>query len=146
MRRQLLSRAAPAFVMLAVFAGPVLAQEGQTYQQPPAPIAAILGSKPTPTASLSPDRSTIALFERANLPPIAELAEPMLRLAGYRINPRNNGPANSRVNWLTGLSFQPVAGGAARTVALPAGARFMSPSWSPDGKTVAFLMDAPSGL
>ena len=146
MRRQLLSRAVPAFVMLAVLAGPVLAQEGQTYQQPPAPIADILDSKPTPTPSLSPDRSTIALFERANLPPIAELAEPMLRLAGYRINPRNNGPANSRVNWLTGLSFQPVSGGAARAVPLPAGARFMSPSWSPDGKTVAFLMDAPTGL
>ena len=146
MRRQLLSRAVPAFVMLAVLAGPVLAQEGQTYQQPPAPIADILDSKPTPTPSLSPDRSTIALFERANLPPIAELAEPMLRLAGYRINPRNNGPANSRVNWLTGLSFQPVSGGAARAVPLPASARFMSPSWSPDGKTVAFLMDAPTGL
>ncbi|HST90773.1 MAG TPA: S9 family peptidase, partial [Brevundimonas sp.] len=146
MRRKSLSRALPAFVMLAVLAGPVLAQEGQTYQQPPAPIADILDSKPTPTPSLSPDRSTIALFERANLPPIAELAEPMLRLAGYRINPRNNGPANSRVNWLTGLSLQPVSGGAARTVPLPAGARFMSPSWSPDGKTVAFLMDAPTGL
>lgn len=146
MRLQLLSRAMPAFVMLAVLAGPALAQEGQTYQQPPAPIADILDTKPTPTASLSPDRSTIALYDRANLPPIAELAEPMLRLAGYRINPRNNGPANSRVNWLTGLTFQPVAGGERRSVQLPAGARFLSPSWSPDGKSIAFLMDAPTGL
>ncbi len=146
MRRRLLARALPAFVLIAAFGGPVLAQDGLTYQQPPAPIAEILDRKPTPTPSLSPDRATLALYDRANLPPIAELAEPMLRLAGYRINPRNNGPANSRVSWLTGLSFQPVAGGPARTVQLPEGARFTSPSWSPDGKAVAFLMDAPTGL
>ena len=146
MRRRLLARALPAFVLIAAFSGPVLAQDGLTYQQPPAPIAEILDRKPTPTPSLSPDRATLALYDRANLPPIAELAEPMLRLAGYRINPRNNGPANSRVSWLTGLSFQPVAGGAARTVQLPEGARFTSPSWSPDGRAVAFLMDAPAGL
>lgn len=146
MRHRLLGRALPAFVLLAALAGPVLAQDGLAYQQPPAPIADILDTPPTPTPSLSPDRTTLALFDRANLPPIAELAEPMLRLAGYRINPRNNGPANSRVAWLTGLSFQSVSGGAARTVTLPANARFTSPSWSPDGRTVALLMDAPTGL
>lgn len=146
MRRRLLGRALPAFVLIAALAGPALAQEALTYQQPPAPIADILDARPTPTASLSPDRATLALYDRANLPPIAELAEPMLRLAGYRINPRNNGPANSRVAWLTGLSFQPVAGGPARAVQLPQGARFMSPAWSPDGRSVALLMDAPDGL
>jgi dipeptidyl aminopeptidase/acylaminoacyl peptidase len=146
MRHRLLSRAMPAFVLLAVLAGPALAQDGRTYQQPPAPIADILDTRPTPTPSLSPDRSTLALFDRASLPPIAELAEPMLRLAGYRINPRNNGQANSRVAWLTGLSFQPVEGGEARAVSLPANARFVSPGWSPDGRSVALLMDAPTGL
>ena len=146
MRHRLLGRALPAFVLLAALAGPVLAQEGRTYQQPPAPIAEILDTRPTPTPSLSPDRTMLALFERANLPPIAEMAEPMLRLAGYRINPRNNGQANSRVTWLTGLSFQPVAGGPAQAVSLPANSRFLSPGWSPDGRSVALLMDAPTGL
>ena len=146
MRHRLLGRALPAFVLLAALSGPAFAQDPLTYQQPPAPIADILDTRPTPSPSLSPDRTTLALYDRANLPPIAELAEPMLRLGGYRINPRNNGPANSRVSWLTGLSFQPVAGGTARPVQLPANARFMSPSWSPDGRSVALLMDAPTGL
>lgn len=146
MRHRLLGRALPAFVLLAALSGPAFAQDPLAYQQPPAPIADILDTRPTPTPSLSPDRTTLALYDRANLPPIAELAEPMLRLGGYRINPRNNGPANSRVSWLTGLSFQPVAGGAARPVQLPTNARFMSPSWSPDGRSVALLMDAPTGL
>lgn len=117
-----------------------------TYQQPPAPIADILDTRPTPTSSISPDDTMLALFQRSNLPSIAELAEPQLRLAGYRINPRNNGPANSRLTWLTGISVQSIDGGTARTVALPEGARFVSPSWSPDGRSIAFLMDRPTGM
>jgi dipeptidyl aminopeptidase/acylaminoacyl peptidase len=122
------------------------ATDAARYMTPPAPIAQILDTPPTPTPSVNPRRDTIALLGRANLPPISELAEPSLNLAGYRINPRNNGPANSRIAWLNGLSFQPVSGGAVRAVALPANARFTSPGWSPDGTRLAFLMDAPRGL
>jgi dipeptidyl aminopeptidase/acylaminoacyl peptidase len=117
-----------------------------SYKQPPAPIAQILDTKPTPVPLIDPTRSRMALLERANLPAIAELAEPDLKLAGYRINPRNNGQANSRVQWLTGLSLQDVAGGKARIVPLAAGTRFTAPSWSPDGQRLALLVDRPSGL
>jgi dipeptidyl aminopeptidase/acylaminoacyl peptidase len=154
LRRSL--RAGPALLSLALaaglLAGTANAQSAAapdaalTYQQPPAPIPAILDAAPTPLPSVSPDRRTLALFERTNLPPIAELAEPMLRLAGYRINPRNNGPANSRASWLTGITLRPVEGGAARQVALPTDARFLSPSWSPDGKSIALTLDRPTGL
>jgi len=129
---------------------PVQAQAAQhaalPYQQPPAPIPAILDAASSPTPSISPDRTTLALFERSSLPPISELAEPMERLAGYRINPRNNGPANSRATWLTGLSLQPVEGGAVRRIELPQGGRFLTPSWSPDGQQIAIILDRPNGL
>ncbi|HAL08088.1 MAG TPA: S9 family peptidase [Brevundimonas sp.] len=139
-----LAAAVPA-LMLPVAA--VAQEAAPTYQQPPAPIAQILDAKPNPGVSVSPDRKTLLLTDRSNLPSIAELSEPMLRLAGYRINPRNNGPANSRVSWLTGLSFQSIDGGAARPVTgLPANARLTNTSWAPDGKTVAFLVNVPSGL
>ncbi|RJT22049.1 S9 family peptidase [Chakrabartia godavariana] len=139
-----LAAAVPA-LMLPVAA--VAQEAAPTYQQPPAPIAQILDAKPNPGVSVSPDRKTLLLTDRSNLPSIAELSEPMLRLAGYRINPRNNGPANSRVSWLTGLSFQSIDGGAARPVTgLPANARLTNTNWAPDGKTVAFLVNVPSGL
>jgi dipeptidyl aminopeptidase/acylaminoacyl peptidase len=153
MRHRLLRAALPALVLAAAvpaLAMPVVAvaqDAAPTYQQPPAPIAQILDAKPNPGVSISPDRKTLLLTDRANLPAIAELAEPMLRLAGYRINPKNNGPANSRVSWLTGLSFQAVDGGAARPVTgLPANARLTNVSWAPNGQTVAFLVNAPGGL
>ena len=153
MRNRLMRAALPALVLAAAVPALTLpvaavAQEAApTYQQPPAPIAQILDAKPNPGVSVSPDRKTLLLTDRSNLPSIAELSEPMLRLAGYRINPRNNGPANSRVSWLTGLSFQSIDGGAARPVTgLPANARLTNTSWAPDGRTVAFLVNVPNGL
>ena len=76
MRRQLLKQALPALVLLAAvpaLAVPAAAQTpaAPTYQQPPQPIAQILDSKPNPTASLSPDRKTLLLQDRSNLPSIA---------------------------------------------------------------------------
>ena len=114
-----------ATVLMASAAGGAFAQTTaaptvSVYQQPPSPIADILDAKPTPAQMLSPDRKTLVLLDRSNLPSIKALAEPMLRLAGARINPRNNGLAESRVSSLTGLSLQAVDGGAARVVALPA--------------------------
>jgi dipeptidyl aminopeptidase/acylaminoacyl peptidase len=117
-----------------------------TYQQPPAPIAQILDTPPSPAPSLSPTRQTLALLGRSNLPPIAELAEPELRLAGFRINPRNNAPANSRLAWLNSLTLQDVATGRQRPVRLPTGFRFVAPNWSPDGRQVAMLRGVDNGL
>ena len=70
MRKRLLRQALPVFVLLLAVPGLALAQtaDGLTYQQPPAPIADILDTRPTPLSSLSPDRRTLALFERSNLP------------------------------------------------------------------------------
>ncbi|WP_413371623.1 S9 family peptidase [Brevundimonas phoenicis] len=153
MRNRLMKAALPALVLaaavpaLALPAAALAQDAAPTYQQPPQPIAQILDAKPNPGVSVSPDRKTLLLTDRSNLPSIAELSEPMLRLAGYRINPRNNGPANSRVSWLTGLSFQSIDGGPARPVSgLPANARLTNTSWAPDGKTVAFLVNVPGGL
>lgn len=123
-----------------------LAQSAQTYQQPPAPIAQILDAAPTPGVSISPDRSTLLLIGRENLPPISDLAQPFLRLAGYRINPNLNGPSEGRVAWSNALTFQSIADGATREVALPAGARFIYTTWSPDNQRVAFALRAERGL
>jgi len=130
------------FGAVALLVTGVQAQEPPRYQTPPEPIMRILDTPPQPAVAVSPDRDTLALLGRANLPPIAELAAPSLRLAGYRINPRNKGPANSRVQWLNALSFQSVDGGPARVVTLPKDARFTNAVWSPDGRHLAFLVDA----
>lgn len=50
------------------------------------------------------------------------------------------------MNWLTSLSFEEVETGTSHSVALPRGARFTDPTWSPDSRRLAFLVEAPAGL
>ena len=144
-----------AFLALCLLAAaPVAAMAADTsppaatsgYRTPPAPILAMIDAAPTPAVSLSHDRKRLALLARENLPSNAALARPILRLAGWRIDPRTNGPAEIRMNWLTALSFEDVATGAVREVALPKGLRFTAAKWSPDDRRLAFVAQAPSGL
>ncbi len=116
------------------------------YQTPPAPIAEILRAPPTPSVSLSRDDRTLAIFGREGLPTVAAMASPTLRIGGHRINPRNNGQSEGRSAWLNSLSFEDLATGKMVAVDLPKGARFAYPRWSPDGKTLALVMDTDHGL
>ena len=129
------------------FAGAASADApASVYHSPPAPIPAMIEAAPTPGVILSRDRTHLAIFGRESLPTIEALARPILRLGGYRISPQTNGPAEIRLNWLTSLTFEDVATGATRDAALPQGMRFSALRWSPDGKHVAFIAEAPHGL
>lgn len=134
--------AAAAFLLSGAAAG---AAE-TPYHHAPAAIARILAAPPTPGVLVSRDHRVLAILGRENLPTIANLSKPILRLGGYRIDPATNGPAEVRVQWLNALSFKDLASGRTVAVSLPAGARFSNPSWSPDGQHLAFLMQEPNGL
>ncbi|HEX5724841.1 MAG TPA: prolyl oligopeptidase family serine peptidase [Longimicrobiaceae bacterium] len=138
---------AAGLLAAAVLGGaPALPAQDGGYRTPPAPIPQILGTPPTPVVTVSRDKRTVALLGRENLPGIAELSEPDLRLAGFRINPANNGPANSRLAWSNAITFQDLETGARREVSLPAGSRVVFPAWSPDGTKLAFVRGAENGL
>ncbi len=130
----------------AWFFSPALrAQADATYRVPSAALAAIVEAPLTPLVSLSPDKNLLLLLERPSLPPVAELAEPELRLAGLRINPATNGP--SRDTYYTGLVVKPLAGGAEKRVAgFPVGARITSLTWSRDSRHVAVTVTLPQQL
>ncbi|HEY3813823.1 MAG TPA: prolyl oligopeptidase family serine peptidase [Caulobacteraceae bacterium] len=140
-------------VVLAGFAAPFVvmgAAQADTpasvYHTPPAPIPAMIEAAPTPGVSLSRDRKRIAIYGRESLPTIEALSRPILRLGGFRISPQTNGPAEIRLNWLNALTFEDVATGKTLDAAVPKGMRFAAPRWSPDGKHVAFIAEAPNGL
>ncbi|GIL40907.1 S9 family peptidase [Roseiterribacter gracilis] len=123
------------------------AQAAETkYQTPPAPIAAMIDATPTPRVIVSGDRKILGILGRENLPTVAALGQPILRLAGHRINPRTNGQAEIRMNWLTEMSFQDMQSGTVKRVALPAKMRFADPAWSPNNQHLAFVAEAANGL
>src|SRR5262245_21457637 len=135
-------RAAPALVALTLFAAALPAQT--TYHKAPKPIADVLDAPAHPQALLSPTRDRLLLVEFARYPTIAELSEPMLRLAGLRVNPATTGPhAPPRV---VGLTLLAIDGGKRTKVAVPDGSRLGVPGWSPDGKRFAFTRTTAEGI
>jgi dipeptidyl aminopeptidase/acylaminoacyl peptidase len=116
----------------------------QPYRLPPQVIVDILDTPPLPAVSVSPDRQWLLLLEQRSMPTIAELAQPMLRLAGNRINPRTTGP--QLPGPITGLVLKRVADGTERRIAVPAPAALSFISWSPDSRTIAFVQTRDSGL
>ena len=106
-----------------------------SYKKPPANIQEILDAPAIPSTSVSPTRDKIALLEPLRYPPISELAEPMLRLAGSRINPKTN--SAHRTPYSVSMKLKSVADGKETAVGFPVGAKIIQPSWSPDGKYIA---------
>jgi dipeptidyl aminopeptidase/acylaminoacyl peptidase len=133
-----------AFAICAMALAGTDASLADGYLTPPKTIVDILDAEPTPTVTPSPDHRTLAIFRRRSMPTIAEVAEPMLRLGGHRINPKINGPHLLRIT--TSLALKPIAGGRERPVALPAGANLLSMGFSPDGKRLAVGVVRPTGI
>ncbi|HEX7842841.1 MAG TPA: hypothetical protein VF469_35450, partial [Kofleriaceae bacterium] len=112
-----------------------------TYQRPVKAVANFVDAPPIPQANLSPDRSTLLLVTPIQFPSIAEVAEPELRLAGLRINPRNR--AMARRGFARRLELLDVTAKSAspRPIRnLPDDARIDNIDWSPDGKYIAFTV------
>ena len=114
------------------------------YQKPPKEILDVLHAPPPPMVSVSPTRDAMLLMDWVRYPPIRELAQPMLRLAGHRINPRTNGPHAPR--YFTAFTLVRLPGGQSVKIALPAGMRLSSPEWSPDGQYLAFSNTTSDGI
>jgi dipeptidyl aminopeptidase/acylaminoacyl peptidase len=131
-------RRAALLLVLAAHLLPAAAKaEPFRYRLPGPELVRILDAPSRPLVVLNPERTAIALLDRPAMPSIAEVAEPDLALAGLTINPRNNGPGDT--SSYSGISFGDVSGGQARRVPLPPDARLSTPSWSPDGRHLAFL-------
>src|SRR5690242_15031512 len=112
------------------------ARAEQQYQKPPQAVLDVLNAPLAPWFYMNPSHDTAALIQPVRYPPIADLAMPMLRLAGVRINPRTNGLHGA--SYGTSFTLKQVAGGAETPLSLPAGARVGGPRWSADGKRFAF--------
>lgn len=139
--RRALPRALAAFCCVLATAA---ALSAQTYQKPPQAVLDVLNAPVPPTGALSPTREYMLLAQGVRYPPISELAQPMLRLAGLRINPNTTG--RHRAPYFVALTLKKVSDGSERKVELPAGAHAGLPVWSADGRRFAFINTTPTGI
>ncbi|MGI9066722.1 MAG: S9 family peptidase [Pyrinomonadaceae bacterium] len=130
-----------SLVLLLLLSNFAAAQQG--YKKPPQDVLDILTASVTPNASISPARDAMLLATGLRYPPIADLAQPMLRLAGLRINPNTNGP--HRYQYWVALTLKRISDGSEVQIAFPPGAKIGPPQWSADGKQFAFTNTTNSG-
>jgi dipeptidyl aminopeptidase/acylaminoacyl peptidase len=128
--------------LAAMLAGRLPAQE--PYRVPPQVVVDILDAPPPPATFVSPNRAWLLLADRAATPTIADLSQPMLRLAGSRINPASNGPF--RAVTYTGLRLMRITDGQEHVVEGVSGAKIGWPIWSPDARRVAFTVTGSAGI
>jgi len=113
------------------------ADESKGYRLPPRAIIDIAEAPPTPFVLLDPTRRWLLLAERPALPPLAEVAEPELGLAGLRLNPATN--ARSRRTTASSLTLVSVAGVSQVEIqGLPRAPRIDHIAFAPDGRRFAF--------
>ncbi|WP_312704806.1 S9 family peptidase [Stenotrophomonas lactitubi] len=115
------------------------------YELPSAALQAVVDAPRAPSLFLSPRRDVAALMQMPSLPSIQVVAQPELKLAGLRINPRTF--SDSRFSFGQKLWLMNVADGKERQISgLPASLSIASLTWSPDQKWLAFnQVDAATG-
>src|SRR5580658_3237685 len=142
---QMKSSSRRSAVLLILFCLPLCAQEAQKgpvkYQEPPKAIIDLVDVRPTPIVEASPDGpggQWLLIEAISGLPSISDLAQPELRLAGLRFNPRTNGPSRGR--YMTALSLKALPDGVEKPVAgLPPQAKIRFVGWAPDARHVFFV-------
>ena len=139
---RILERMTVVLVLLAVAAS--AAAEDTFYKQPAQPVLEALKALPTPAISVSPQRDYAVLSQAVRYPSINQVAQPMLRLAGIRIDSNTNG-MHLATNYIS-FSIRRLSDGAEIKLALPRDGKLGEPIWSPDGKQFAFTNTTPGGI
>lgn len=153
MRNLLRHVIAPLLVVVALHPWPAAyaqqaPQEEQAvlhgYQKAPQPISDILSARPSPLVQVSPDGKWLLAADRLANPPISDLAQPMLRLAGLRINPSTNG--RHHPPRFVRLRLYYTLGSEQAEVTLPRNAYLSAPEWSQDSQHFAFTNTTANGI
>ena len=135
-----------AILILLTLVIPVLAFGQQQYQKPPQAILDVLNAPEPPTVFLGPTCERMALAQPLGYPSIADQAEPVLKLAGVRINPRTTMERSYLFYW-TRLAVRDLATGKETPVALPPSVkRIGRVRWNADGTMFAFTNEAEDGV
>jgi dipeptidyl aminopeptidase/acylaminoacyl peptidase len=131
-------------LFFAVIALALQIQAQSTYKLPPKEVVDLVNAPSTPLVSLSPTKDVIVLTELEPNPTMALLAQPYYRMAGLRINPVLN--AIQRLREYKSLTIQFLKDNKKVPVQMPTNGKIGMPSFSDDGKKIAFIVDVAKGV
>jgi dipeptidyl aminopeptidase/acylaminoacyl peptidase len=113
-------------------------QEATGWMSPPADILEVLHAPQLPRAWTAPTGEYLLLADPVLYPPLAELAAPMHKLAGMRVNPATNGQHGYHGG--TSPRLVRVDDGTTTPLDLPANAEVLSVAWTVDGRRFALTV------
>ena len=138
----------PRFAMAltaTVLGTTVLNTAAAAYKTPPAPLQAIVEQLRAQSVNLSPRRDLAAMVKTPTLPSIREVAQPELKLAGLRINPRTYSQSRFSFGedlWLFDIATRKEI----RLTGLPQNLRLADMAWAPDQRSLAFTHVADASV
>ena len=148
-------RPARLIVIAALLSAPALiaqvptASDPPKYVLPPKPIVDVFDAELLPGTISNPNHQSILLTKARAYPTIAEMSQPMLRLAGARINAKTNGAfrdSGQPGNGIYSLTLKKIDGGAEVAITVPPQAKISHVEFSPDGSRLAFLQTKETGI
>jgi dipeptidyl aminopeptidase/acylaminoacyl peptidase len=136
----MIARLLPLFLALST----IVYASDFPYQQPPREIRDVLNALPTPAISVSPQRDYAILLQAVRYPPIAQVAQPFLPLAGVRVDANTN--SLHMASYYISFAIKRLPTGEDVAITLPRDGKFGAPVWSPDGKQFAFTNTVAKGV
>ncbi len=129
-----------SLAIVVLFCLPALAQP---YRLPPDEVVRLIDVPPPPDVDFSPNYEWMLLMGQDAMPSIDDVARPMLRLAGIRIDPAAN--AGFQTHFRKSIDLQRRGSSEHFTVPLPKDARVDRVSWSHDSQSFAFTLVTDQG-
>lgn len=141
-------------ILLAIFAFATLSSNfliaqktsnnPETWQQPPREIMDVLNAPMLPWVWTSPTGTHMIMADPVIYPKLEELAAPMHKLAGIRVNPKNNGPHGRHGG--TSPRILDIKNSMEISLRLPEGTELMGVRWTVDGQRFALLVGYPDHI
>lgn len=121
------------------------AQGALTYQMPPKSIVDLVDAPTTPTVSLTRSGNIALIYERPGFPSIEDVSQPVVGLAGLRLNPKNT--ASAVESFSTSISVRNLKTGQENKIqGLPANARIANTSMNDAETKLAFTNSTDAGI
>ena len=124
----------------AVQSQDVISQKG--YLEPPDPIKSIALAprhENVSLSNLSPDQTYFLRNLGDGMTPVDRLGSPYMNLGGVQVDTVANRSRSLTTGGSVGIELIPAFGGTPKSIPIPANSRVSSPSWSPDGKKIAYF-------
>lgn len=134
-------------IILAMLSISGFGQNNPTYMEPFQSIVELVDAPATPEVKFNSDGSLMLILEVPGYTTIEQVAQPVIGLAGLRINPANNSTEAERAGVFTGIKIKNVKSGKERELkGLPQGVRIDNITWGPDGQYFSFSNNGLEGL